>query len=177
MGFNSGFKGLNDKVTSLFSYIDLHIQSIFHHQFFFRASRYIRVMKTNLLHYLSSVYFVSQPLHVSGISVAHRQGLYYIYIYIYTHNNWYVLCFSVDCLLVNLVNRQSTEKHNTYQLLYIYSMPPDNGLQICPKHVEVDWRSKLRINSASSWFLLQDSSLFLYLNYVVLLNPHLRKRC
>jgi len=85
MGFNSGFKGLNDKVTSLFSYIDLHIQSIFHHQFFFRASRYIRVMKTNLLHYLSSVYFVSQPLHVSGISVAHRQGLYYIYIYIYTH--------------------------------------------------------------------------------------------
>jgi len=29
-------------------------------------------------------------------------------------------------------------KHNTYQLLYIYSIPPDDGLQICPKHVEVD---------------------------------------
>jgi hypothetical protein len=38
--------------------------------------------------------------------------------------------------------------------LYIYSIPPDNGLQICPKHVGVDWRNKLRINSASSWFLL-----------------------
>jgi len=25
-----------------------------------RASRYIRVMKTNLMHYLSSVYFVNQ---------------------------------------------------------------------------------------------------------------------
>jgi len=40
-----------------------------------------------------------------------------------------------------------------YQL-YIYSIPPDDGLQICPKHVEVDWRNKLTINSASSWFLL-----------------------
>jgi hypothetical protein len=59
-------------------------------------------------------------------------------------------------------NRQSTKKHNTYQLLYIYiyiyiyiySFPPDDGLQICPKHVQIDWRNKLRINSASSWFSL-----------------------
>jgi len=35
-------------------------------------------------------------------------------------------------------NRQSTKKHNTYQLLYIYSIPPDDGLQIWPKLVEVD---------------------------------------
>ena len=51
-------------------------------------------------------------------------------------------------------NRQLTKKHNTYQLLYIYNIPPDDGLQICPKHVEVDWRNKLRINSVSSWFSL-----------------------
>jgi hypothetical protein len=38
-----------------------------------RASRYIRVMTTNLMHYLSSVYSVNQPLHVLGISVAHHQ--------------------------------------------------------------------------------------------------------
>jgi hypothetical protein len=44
------------------------------------ASRYICVIKTNLmLHYLSSVYFVNQPLHVSGIFVAHRQEVYCIY--------------------------------------------------------------------------------------------------
>jgi len=55
------------------------------------------------MHYLSSVYFVNQPVHVSGIFVAHHQE----------------------------------EKHNTYQL-YIYSILPDDGLQICPKHVEVD---------------------------------------
>jgi hypothetical protein len=40
------------------------------------TSRYIRVMKTNLTHYLSSVHFVSQPLHVSGISVAHHLDVY-----------------------------------------------------------------------------------------------------
>jgi len=55
---------------------------------------------------------------------------------------------------LNPANRQSTERHNTYQLFYIYSIPPDDGLQICPKHVEVDLQNKLRINSASSWFLL-----------------------
>jgi hypothetical protein len=40
-----------------------------------------------------------------------------------------------------------------YIYIYIYSIPPDDGLQICPKHVD-DWRNKLRINSASSWFSL-----------------------
>jgi len=44
-----------------------------------RASRYIREMKTNLMHYLSSVYFVKKPLHISGISVAHHQEVYCIY--------------------------------------------------------------------------------------------------
>jgi len=38
----------------------------------------------------------------------------------------------------NSDNRQSTEKYNTCQLLYIYSILPDDGLKICPKHVEVD---------------------------------------
>jgi hypothetical protein len=38
-----------------------------------------RVMKTNLICYLSSVYFVYQPLHVSGIFVAHHQEVCCIY--------------------------------------------------------------------------------------------------
>ena len=45
-----------------------------------RASRYTCVMKTNLMHYLSSVYLANQPLHVSGIFVAHHQEVY-LYIY------------------------------------------------------------------------------------------------
>ena len=59
--------------------------------------------------YLSSVYFVNQPLHVSGMFVAHHQEVYSIY----TYNNWYVL-------------------------LYIYNMPPGDGLQTYLKHVEVE---------------------------------------
>jgi hypothetical protein len=82
------------------------------------------VTKTNLTHYLTSVYFVSQPLHVSGIFVAHHQEVYCIYTttgtcwafqltvcwpfghcspssggILYIYKNWYVLGFSVDCLL------------------------------------------------------------------------------
>ena len=56
------------------------------------------------MHYLYSVYFVSQPLHVSGIFVAHDQAVYFIYTTIGTFR----------------ANRQSTKKHNTYQFLYIY---------------------------------------------------------
>ena len=54
-------------------------------EFFFccPASRCIRVMKTNSMHNLFPVYFVSQPLHVSGIFVAHHQEVYCLCIYIY----------------------------------------------------------------------------------------------
>jgi len=65
-------------------------------------------MKTKLVHYLSSVHFVSQPIHVSSISIP---------------------AWPTDSQL---------KKHNMNQLLYIYSTPPDDGLQICPKHVGVD---------------------------------------
>jgi hypothetical protein len=39
------------------------------------------VMKTNQLHCLSLVYFVTQPLHVSGMFIAHHQEVFTIYIY------------------------------------------------------------------------------------------------
>ena len=41
------------------------------------------------MHYLSPVYFVNQPVHVSGILVAQHQEVYcvYIYIYIYIHTH------------------------------------------------------------------------------------------
>jgi len=44
-----------------------------------RASRYIRVIKTNFMQYLSSFYFVSRPLHISDIFVAHHQEVHCIY--------------------------------------------------------------------------------------------------
>jgi hypothetical protein len=98
-------------------------------------------IKTNWMHYLSSVYFVSQPLHVSGITVAHHQEVYRIYTTDSSIPTW-----PTDIQLKNTTR--------TNCCIYIYSIPPDDGLQVCPKHVEVDWRNKPRINSASSWFSL-----------------------
>ena len=42
----------------------------------------------------------------------------------------------VSVMATQVANRQSTEKHNMYQLLYIYiySILPDDGPQIYPKH-------------------------------------------
>jgi hypothetical protein len=58
------------------------------------------------------------------------------------------VCFLVDCLLAGPKDSQpkSTTRTNC-------CIPPDDGLQICPKHEKVDWRNKLGINSTSSWFL------------------------
>jgi hypothetical protein len=64
---------------------------------------------------------------------------------LYIYNNWYVLCLLVECLLAGL---------GWNCLLYVYGKPPDDGLKICPKYVQVDGRNKLRKNSASSWFSL-----------------------
>ena len=49
------------------------------------------------MHYFSSVYFVGQPLHVSGIFVAHNQEVYCIYTTIGG-----CCAFLVDCLLTEL---------------------------------------------------------------------------
>jgi hypothetical protein len=72
-----------------------------------RVSQYIPINKTNFIHYLSSVYFMYQPVHVSDVFIAHHQEVHHIYIYIY--NNGYLL-------------------FSKYQLLYIYVVPPDDGL-------------------------------------------------
>ena len=74
----------------------------------------ICVIKTNLMHYLSSVYFINQPVHVSGIFVAHHQEVYCIY----TTGR----CFAFQLTVC------WPEKHNTYQLLYVYGIPPNDGL-------------------------------------------------
>jgi hypothetical protein len=52
--------------------------------------------KTNLMHYLFSVHFFNQPLHVSGKFVAHHQEVYclHVYIYIYIYKLIHVLLFS-----------------------------------------------------------------------------------
>jgi hypothetical protein len=48
--------------------------------------------ETNVTHYLSSVYWVTKPLHVSGFLVAHHQE-----VAMYICDNWYVLYILVHC--------------------------------------------------------------------------------
>jgi len=62
--------------------------------FNYRVHKNICVIKTNLMHYLSLVYFVNQPLHISGISVGHHQEVYYIYIYTYIQKLVCIVLFS-----------------------------------------------------------------------------------
>jgi hypothetical protein len=38
------------------------------------------VMKTNQMHCLSSIYFITQPLHVLGIFTAHHQEVFTVYV-------------------------------------------------------------------------------------------------
>ena len=104
------------------------------------ASRYICVIKTHSMHYLSSVYFADQPVHVSGIFVAHHQEVY--------------------CMLAGQQTVNWKAQHVPI-VVYIYCIPPDDGLQIWSKHVEVDWRNKLGINCASSLFLLHKVNVML----------------
>jgi len=104
------------------------------------------VIKTNLMHYLSSVCFVNQPLRISGIFVVHHQEVHSIFTTVGTCCAFQLTgCWPTDSQL------KSTTRNNCC----IYTVCPEDGVQICPKHVEVHWRNKLRLNSASSWFSLQ----------------------
>jgi len=82
-------------------------------------------MKTNLMHYLPSVYFVYQPLHVSGIFVTHHQEVYTI-----KTTNWNVLCLSVDCLLAGRPT-DSQLKGTTRMYRYARSAKHKKTLNVC----------------------------------------------
>jgi hypothetical protein len=57
------------------------------------------------MHYLSPVYSVTTPLHVSGLLAAHHQE-----VTMYIWDNWYVLYVLVDCrwAWIEWARRQST---------------------------------------------------------------------
>jgi hypothetical protein len=117
--------------------------------------------ETNLMHCLSPVYWVTIPLHVSGLLVAHHQE-----VTMYTCYMWQLVRV-VRLSPLGEAHRQSTKTYNTYQLshththrhiyiyiyIYITLLSPDDGLLASPKRVEVLLFSKLKINTASSGFI------------------------
>jgi hypothetical protein len=66
-------------------------------------------METNLMHYLSLLYFVKQFLHVSGVFIAHHHEVFIVYVQRLVHD----VCLG-GWLLVS-------SGWNMYQLLYICS--------------------------------------------------------
>jgi hypothetical protein len=106
--------------------------------------------ETSLLHYLSSVYSVTIPLHVLNLLVTHHQVET-----MYICNNLYVLYVLVNCQQAWIPTRPANSqlRHTTCTSCCIYTLlPPDDGQLASPKHVEVWWLNKLKTNSASSWF-------------------------
>jgi hypothetical protein len=65
--------------------------------------------ETNLMHYLSSVYSVTTPLHVSSLLVANHQE-----VTMYICDSWYMLYILVNCW-------QAWVESNTYQLSCVCS--------------------------------------------------------
>jgi hypothetical protein len=86
---------------------------------------------TNTMHRLSSVYRVITPLHVSGVSAAHHQEVECIHV---TNGT----CYTSEVTVSGPAARwQSPQKYNKYNLSHVYILPPDDGLLIRSKYVEV----------------------------------------
>jgi hypothetical protein len=92
------------------------------------------------MHYLSSVYSVTIPSHVSGLLVAQHQE-----VTMYICNNWYVLyVLAVSWPGWNRTNSIPTRladsqlRRTTRTNCCIYKLlPPDDGQLASPKHVKV----------------------------------------
>jgi len=61
---------------------------------------------------LSSVYFVNQPLHVSGVFIAHHQEVHFIYTTNATYCAFQLTVCCPGCVPTTQDNSQSTEKHS-----------------------------------------------------------------
>ena len=91
---------------------------------------WIKVRAVKLLNNMSNLCNENQLYAPFILSLFHQStSTCFGYICSPSSGGWYILCFLVDCLLTRLVSRQTTKKDNMYQLLYTYSIPPDDGLQ------------------------------------------------
>jgi hypothetical protein len=78
-------------------------------------------VKTNLMHYLSSVYFFNQPLHVSAIFVAHHQEVYCIYTTTGTCCAFQLtVCWLIWFLIKRIYQDARSTKHKISFLQYVH---------------------------------------------------------
>jgi hypothetical protein len=83
------------------------------------------------MHYLSSLYWITTPLHVSGPFVAHHQEVVSVSVV----NG---ICFTSKYLSVGLDPGPATVDLEVKQVPFatLYIRPPDDGPQMGLKHVE-----------------------------------------
>jgi hypothetical protein len=83
-----------------------------------RKLLYVWHLKKNQLdaQFIFSI-FRHTPLHVSGVSIAHHQEVH--------RKDTTIILAGLE---PNQEKRQSSKKNNKYQLLYLYCVPPDDGL-------------------------------------------------
>jgi hypothetical protein len=86
--------------------------------------------ETNLMHYLSSVYWVTIPLHVLDLLLAHHQE-----VTLYICDNQYVLYVIVDCRHAWMDSQLRCTTRTNCQMYTL--IPPDDGQLTSPKHVGV----------------------------------------
>jgi hypothetical protein len=79
------------------------------------------------MHYLSSPYCVTTPLHVSGLFVVHHQDVECIYVANGT-------CFTFKATVG--VSPTVALKVKQVPFATLHTSPPEDGLQMGPKHVE-----------------------------------------
>jgi hypothetical protein len=81
-------------IFPMFPYSNYHVLSIMSYKNLYHTEYRIlgACNENNLIRYLSSVCWVTTPLHVSGLLVAHLQE-----VAMYIGDNWYVLYVLVDC--------------------------------------------------------------------------------
>jgi len=79
------------------------------------------------MHCLSSVYFVTQPLHVSGICVAHHQQVYRIYIQELVKASWNVMAHAQKS---DFVFRRNGRVHLNRPGASVHSTTGSRGVRI-----------------------------------------------
>jgi hypothetical protein len=95
----------------------ISLQSFHFFMFCWPCVLIIFVMKTIHMHYLSLIYIINQPLHVSGMFIVRHQEVFTVYV------QQLVRVERLRWLAVGWVSLElfHLDPYTTYQLLYIYS--------------------------------------------------------
>jgi hypothetical protein len=74
---------------------------------------------------------------------------------------WSVICWAVRLFQTDSARKRSHNLHETYQLLCVQQITPDDGHRRCPKHVEFRDKIKFWILDVSCWLFIRRTLFYL----------------